>query len=188
MSNSYLTGVVFSKPNVYLIPTIKMLIFVKLQTEVLTDSIQAQLSHSHPVRPAMTVSLRIAGLGFYFRYEPTQLADTWGPRKRQIAVLRLVTKFAVQGQGVCRLPCGVCVPYLQHWVGDEVVRRGSVRYCRPFPAGAKEQILVPNLLLTMRFGQLILLLQTPCSIIPRKSDSIIPKVLSISYMLGIGLP
>lgn len=76
VSNGYLTVVVSSKPNVYLIPTIKILIFVKLQTEVLTDSIQAQLSNSHPVRPAMTVSLRIVGLGFYFRYEPTQLADT----------------------------------------------------------------------------------------------------------------
>lgn len=110
------------------------------------------------------------------------------PGKGKSLFSRLVTKFAVQGQGVCRLPCGVGVTYLQHWVGDEAVRRGRVRYRRPFPAGAKEQILVPNLLLTMRFGQLILLLQTPHSIIARKSDSIIPKVLSISYMLGIGLP
>jgi len=60
-----------------------------------------------------------------------------------------------------------------------------VGYSRPLPAGAKEQILVPSLLLTVRLGQVILLLQTPSSIIPRKLDYIIPKVLSISYMLGI---
>lgn len=68
---------------------------------------------------------------------------------------------------------------------DEAVRRGGVGYSRPFPAGPKEQILVPNLLLTVRLGQVMLLLQTPSSIIQTKPDDIIPKSLSISYMLGI---
>ena len=65
------------------------------------------------------------------------------------------------------------------------MRRGGVGYNRPFPAGPKEQIFVANSLLTVRLGQVMLLLQTPSSIIQWKPDDTIPKVLSISYMLRI---
>lgn len=71
VSNCYLTRVVSSKASFYLIPTIKMLIFVKLQTEVFNESIQAQPRHSHPVRPEIIASLTIVGFGLYFHYEPT---------------------------------------------------------------------------------------------------------------------